>query len=152
MFEVNDMQKLGKLARLGKGAPWVFKLMSHLYTSLAFALKNNTELLEKSSSGFRALVHQIESKKNSGKQSEHQQHINFAMKMASKMVNKHGQKYLVNQTMRSKLTFLADALEPSSGIKFVTPIAHLIPQTPTASVVGDSSLIACGGYSIKLKF
>ena len=74
------------------------------------------------------------------------------MKMASKMVNKHGQKYLVNQTMRIKLTFLPDALEPSSGIKFVTPIAHLIPRTPTASVVGDSSLIACGGYSIKLKF
>ena len=41
-FQVNDMQKLvGKLARLGEGAPWIFKLMSHLYTSLAFALKNN---------------------------------------------------------------------------------------------------------------
>jgi len=56
-FKVNDMQKLvGKLARLGEGAPWIFKLMSHLYTSLAFALKSNTELLEKSSSGFRDLV------------------------------------------------------------------------------------------------
>jgi hypothetical protein len=73
MFEVNDMQKLvRKLVHLGKGAPWVFKLMSHLYTSLAFALKNNTELLEKSSSRFRALVHQIESKIFSGKQSKHQ--------------------------------------------------------------------------------
>ena len=31
-FQVNDMQKLiGKLARLGEGAPWIFKLMSHLY-------------------------------------------------------------------------------------------------------------------------
>jgi hypothetical protein len=56
-FKVNDMQKLvGKLARLGEGAPWIFKLMSHCYTSLAFALKSNTELLEKSSSGFRDLV------------------------------------------------------------------------------------------------
>ncbi len=65
MFKVNDMQKLmGKSARLGEGAPWIFKLMTHLYTSLAFALKNNTELLEKSSSGFRTLVHQIETKKN----------------------------------------------------------------------------------------
>ncbi len=37
-FKVNNMQKLvGKLARLGEGAPWIFKLMSHLYTSLAFA-------------------------------------------------------------------------------------------------------------------
>ncbi len=67
-FKVNDMQKLvGKLARLGEGAPWVVKLMSHLYTSLVFALKSNTELLEKSSSGFRDLVKQITTKTFSGK-------------------------------------------------------------------------------------
>jgi hypothetical protein len=30
-FKVGDMQKLvRKQARLGKGAPWIFKLMSHL--------------------------------------------------------------------------------------------------------------------------
>jgi hypothetical protein len=62
-FKVNDMQKLvRKLARLGEGAPWISKLMSYLYTSLAFALKSNTELLEKSSSGFRDLVKQITTK------------------------------------------------------------------------------------------
>ena len=72
-FKVNDMQKLvGKLARLGEGAPWIFKLMSHLYTSLAFALKSNTELLEKSSSGFRDLVKQITTKTFTGKISDHQ--------------------------------------------------------------------------------
>jgi hypothetical protein len=42
MFKVGDMQKLvGKLARLGKGAPWIFKLMPHVYMSLAYALKSN---------------------------------------------------------------------------------------------------------------
>ena len=72
-FQVNNMQKLvGKLARLGEGAPWIFKLMSHLYTSLAFALKSNAELLEKSSSGFRDLVKQITTKSFSGKISDHQ--------------------------------------------------------------------------------
>ncbi len=41
-FNVGDMQKLvGKLAKLGEGAPWIFKLMSYLYTSLVYALKNN---------------------------------------------------------------------------------------------------------------
>jgi hypothetical protein len=66
------MQKLvGKLARLEEGAPWVFKLMSHLYTSLAFALKSNTELLEESSKGFRDLINQIRTKTFSGKQSDH---------------------------------------------------------------------------------
>jgi hypothetical protein len=32
-FEVGDMQKLvGKLARLGEAVPWIYKLMTHLYT------------------------------------------------------------------------------------------------------------------------
>jgi hypothetical protein len=46
IFKVADIQKLvGKLARLGEGAPWIYKIMSHIYTSLAFALKQNKELL-----------------------------------------------------------------------------------------------------------
>jgi hypothetical protein len=62
------MQKLvGKLARLGKGAPWIYKLMSHLYTSLVFALKSNAKLLKKSSSGFRGFIKRIATKNFSGK-------------------------------------------------------------------------------------
>jgi hypothetical protein len=95
------MQKLvEKLARLGEGAPWIFKLMSHLYTSLAYALKSNTELLTKSSSRFRDLVKQILTKNFTGKFSDHQRHIKFATKMAAQMVNKNNHMYLVNKTMR----------------------------------------------------
>jgi hypothetical protein len=54
--------------------------------------------------------------------------------------------------MRDKSNFLSEALEPDSGIVFKTPIAHLIPRMPTASIVGNSLLIACGGYLITLKF
>ena len=116
------MQKLvGKLARLGEGAPWILKLMSHLYTSLAFALKNNAKVLEKSLSGFRDLVKQITMKSFSGKISDHQRHIKFAMKKAAKMVNRNHASYLVNRTMQDKLNFLSDALKPDSGIKFKTP-------------------------------
>jgi hypothetical protein len=74
------------------------------------------------------------------------------MKMAAKMINKHGNLYLVIQTMRSELNFLSDALPPNSGIKFETPIAHLIPRVPTALIIGNSLLVACGDYSITLKF
>jgi hypothetical protein len=46
IFKVTDIKKLvGKMARLGEGVPWIFKLMSHIYTSLAFALKQNKALL-----------------------------------------------------------------------------------------------------------
>jgi hypothetical protein len=126
--------------------------MSHLYTSLVFALKSNTEVLQKSSSGFRDLVKQITNKTFSGKILDHQRHINYAMKQAAKMVNKHGPQYLVNATMQDELNFIKKALSPGSGIKFEIAIGHLIPRTLTASIVGDSSLLSCGGYSIKLKF
>ncbi len=152
-FKVNNMQKLvGKLARLGEGAPWIFKLMSHLYTSLAYALKSNTKLLEKSSSGFRDLIKQILTKNYSGRISDHQCHINFAMKKAAKMVNKNNHNYLLNRTMQDETKFIAHALKPDSGIKFETPIVHLIPGTPTASIVNNSLLLAWGRYSITLKF
>jgi hypothetical protein len=58
--------------------------------------KNNAELLEKSSSKFRSLVKQIETRNFTGKQSDHQRHLKYAMKMAAKMINKHGNCYLVN--------------------------------------------------------
>ena len=116
--------------------------MSHLYTSLAFALKTNTELLQESSSGFRELVNQITTKNFSGEQSDHQHHIKFAMKKAAKMITRHNHNYLVNRTMRDELNLLSSALSPESGIKFETPIAHLILRIPTASIIGDSSLVA----------
>ncbi len=138
-FKVNNMQKLvEKLARLGEGAEWILKLMLHLYTSLAYALKSNTKLLEKSSSGFRDLIKQILTKNYSGKIFDH--------------LNRNNHNYLVNRTMWDELNFIAHALNPDSGIKFDTPITHLIPRTPTASIVGNSLLLACGGYSITLKF
>ncbi len=74
------------------------------------------------------------------------------MKQAAKMINKHNHQYLVNTTMQDKLIFIKRALSPKSGIKFETAIGHLIPCTPTASIIGDSSLLACRGYSITLKF
>jgi hypothetical protein len=152
-FRVNDMQKLlGKLARLGKGTPLIFKLMSHLCTSLAYSLKNDKQLLEECSSEFKDLVKQIERKSFICKLSNLQRHINFAMKHAARKVNRHYQLYPVNQTMREELSFIASALNPDSGIKFETSITHLIPKTPTASIIGDSSLFTCGGYLVTLNF
>jgi hypothetical protein len=60
IFKVADIQKLvGKMAHLGKGTPWIFKLLSHVYTSSAFALKQNKALLLACSPKFRELVDRI---------------------------------------------------------------------------------------------
>ena len=54
-FRVSELQKLiGKLRRIGEGASWIYKLMSHLYTSLAFvSLRSDDAFLQESSSEFR---------------------------------------------------------------------------------------------------
>ena len=87
IFKVRDIHKLvGKVARLGEGAPWIYKIMSHVYTSLAYALKQNKLLLKECSPKFRDIVSRIERKQFSGNHREFAKELNFALKMASKMV------------------------------------------------------------------
>jgi hypothetical protein len=52
-FKVSEAQKLsGKLACLREGAYWVFHLLSHLYSLIAYALSKNRRLLTESSCKF----------------------------------------------------------------------------------------------------
>jgi hypothetical protein len=49
--------------------------------------------------------------------------------------------------MRYKIEFFCNKIKPDSGIKWETPIAHLIPQPPFVTTIGDSSLEGTGGFS-----
>ena len=60
--------------------------------------------------------------------------------------------YRVNKTMKEEINFLLKTLDTEENINIETPIAHMIPRTPTASLFGGSSLTGCGGYSLDLKF
>jgi hypothetical protein len=68
------------------------------------------------------------------------------------MVKKHPQLYLINHTMQEEMDFISQSLLQDLDIKFETPIAHLIPRTPTESIVGNSSILSYGGYSVTLGF
>jgi hypothetical protein len=125
--------------------------MSHIYTSFAFALKQNKELLLACSPKFSEIVGYIERKQFSGNQSEFAKDLNFALKTAAIMVNHFKQVYVINETMQAEIDFIHQALREDAGISFKVPIAFIIPRTPTASLFGDSSLRACGGYSTALQ-
>ena len=125
--------------------------MSHIYTSLAFALKQNKELLLVSSPKFCEIVGNIQRGNFFGSYSEIARELNFALKTAAKMVNNHKQYYLINETMRAEIEFIRQALRENSWAKFEVPIAFIIPRTPSAFLFGDSSLRACGGYSTTLQ-
>jgi hypothetical protein len=54
--------------------------------------------------------------------------------------------------MRCEIEFFCNKLKPDSGIKWETPIAHLILQTPFATTIRDSLLEGAGGFSITWGF
>jgi hypothetical protein len=54
--------------------------------------------------------------------------------------------------MGYEIEFFCIKIKPNSGIELETPIAHLIPQTPYATTIGDSLLEGAGGFSTTLEF
>ncbi len=74
------------------------------------------------------------------------------MKRAAKLTHHASYQYNISRTMRYEIEFFCDKLKPDSGIKWEMPIAHLIPQTPFATTIGDSLLEGAGGFSVTLGF
>jgi hypothetical protein len=124
---VSEAQKLtGKLTCLAKGANWVFYLLSHLYSSIAYALSKNKRLLTKSSAEFRNIVLAIQTNAFVTPCKDLARHISFAMKHAAKLTHHASYHYNINRTMHYKIEFFCNNLKPDSDIKWETPIAHLI--------------------------
>jgi hypothetical protein len=140
-FKVSEAQKLtGKLAHLAEGASWVFDLLSHLYLSIAYALSKDKRLMTDSSAEFRDIVLAIRTGAFVTPCKDLTRHTSFAMKRAEKLTHHASYQYSINKTMHYKIKFFCDKLKPNSGIKSEMPIAHLIPQMPFATTIGDSLL------------
>jgi len=154
-FTAKDAQKLvGKLARLAKGARWVFHILSHMYDQIAVALAANKRFLAASSKEFRQLVSMITRNQNGhGQIARNTARItSFALKRAAQLVHRSRQRYLITAEMRDDLEFFRHALRSDSGIPWSAPLAHIVKRTPFANLFGDSSLGAAGGYSISLSY
>ncbi len=155
-FTAREAQELvGKIARLAKGARWVFHILSHMYDQIALALSSNKKLLHSSSAEFRALTAMI---KNGSTNRVHPTSratarlTNWALKRAAQMVHRSKYHYPITEEMRSDIELFRHLLQPHSGVRWMTPIAHVIERNPFAHLFGDSSLQAAGGFSVGLKF
>ena len=127
-FKVSEAQKLtGKLARLAEGANWVFHLLSHLYTSIAYALAENKRLLMESLQEFCDIVLLIQTGAFFTSCKDLARHTSFTMKQAAQLTHRASYQYNINRTMRAEIEFFPDKLKPNSGIEWEMPIAHLIP-------------------------
>jgi hypothetical protein len=103
---VSEAQKLtGKLARLAKGANWVFHLLSHLYMPMAYALSENKRLLTESSAEFQDIVLAIPTNAFVTPCKDLAWHTSFAMKHAAKLTHHASYQYNINKTMHYEIKF-----------------------------------------------
>ncbi len=71
------------------------------------------------------------------------------------MMHHASYQYNINKTMHHEIDCFRDKLKLDLSIDWETPIVHLIPRTPFATMVGDSislDLDGAGGFSIALRF
>jgi hypothetical protein len=117
-FKVSEAQKLtGKLACLAEGANWVFHLLSHLYSSIAYALSKNKRLLTELSAEFHDIVLAIRIGDFVTPCKDPARHTPFAMKRAAKLTHHVSYQYNINKSMHYEIKFFRNKLKPDSGIK-----------------------------------
>lgn len=154
-FTAHDMQVLiGKLARLAKGARWVFHILSHAYDQIALALASNYKMLRRHSPQFKALISCIKNEQM-GKSKLSQDAgriISFALKKASQLVHRSRSTYVISDLLREDIEFFRQALREDSDIPWSSPLAHVVLRTPLGTPFGDACLTGCGGYCTELKF
>ncbi len=124
---INVVSKYWKLARLAEGANGVFHQLSHLYLSIAYTLSKNKRLLTESSAEFCDIILAIQANAFVSPCKDLTQHTSFAMKRVAKLTHHASCQYDIYKTMHYKIEFFCNKLKPDSGIKWETPIAHLIP-------------------------
>ena len=100
-FNICQAQKVtDKLARLAEGAYWVYHLMSHMYTSVAFALSQSKDLLLNSSSEYKQLLLNIQTWSfKTAHARDQDKHVRFAMKQAARQVPHSNQVFFINEIM-----------------------------------------------------
>jgi hypothetical protein len=155
-FNSFGLQKIvtlaGKLARLGEGAPWVYHLMTHIYASIAHALRMNEKFLLSEDAPYKLLIRSIRDLRVLPRVQQDIQHMNFFIKKAAKRKFKSTMKFSANFSLREEIDLLRAWLSPLSGISWSSPIAHLIKRDPYATSAGDACLYAGGGFCLKLRF
>jgi hypothetical protein len=148
-FYLKEIETLaGQLQHIANTAKWLKHLMSHVYTSVAAALKGNKAFLVITNKHFRE---QLKIAKMQLVDDTSEMEASFAQAETSRQVHNLKRLYRINQTLREELDIIRRALA-ADWVSKATPIAHLIPDEPDDEAHGDSSLDAAGGWSTSMGF
>jgi hypothetical protein len=124
--------------------------MSHLYSSLAFALCENRAFLVSTSKRFRVLVKKIKQSKTHCVTADERE-INFALSQSAKKVHSCPATYRIPPSLRAELQYIGDILA-DTDIPLHTPIAVMVPRNYEYAMWADSCKQSGGGWSTDMKF
>ena len=117
-FTLHKLVRLAeKCARLGQGAIWVFHLLTHMYSSMSYAIKKNGEHLCANNASFRQMMKKMKSLHALTVQTKLDvDHLNFYVKKTAQKTLKYNETYFIVHTLRAELELLRNWLQPDSGI------------------------------------
>ena len=153
-FTVPQIEKLiGKLGRIGQAFRPIYHLMPHLYSSVAYALRDNKSFLVSTSAAFRKL---IKTAKRSHLQADNItkqdiKEINFAVGQASRRQHRCDKRYKMPISLRRELALILRLLKDKT-ILLCTPFAHIVPREENFETACDSCKEGGGGWSTDLTF
>ena len=103
LFSVPEIEKLiGKIGRIGQAFRPIYHLMPHLYSSAAYALRDNKSFLVSTSAAFRKLIK--EAKRDAREATEQDiKQINFAVGQLSRRQHRLKREYILPVSLRNEL-------------------------------------------------
>jgi len=141
---------VGKLGCIAQAYHPYYFFMSHLYSSLAFALRKNRAFIINTSKRFRALIKKM-------KQDEihcvaaDEREINFALSQSAKNVHSCPTKFRTPPLLQEELKYIRGILA-NTNISLHTPIAIIVPRDYENVMWVESCEQSGGGWSTNMKF
>jgi hypothetical protein len=150
-FMVKELKLLvGKLGHIAQAYRPFYFLMSHLYSSLAFVLRENQAFLVNTSKHFRTLVKRTKQDKTHCAAADERE-INFALSQSKRKVHSCPAKYRIPPLLKSEIEYICCILANAS-ISLHTPIAAIVPRDYEYAMWVDSCKQSGGGWSTDLAF
>ena len=115
---------IGKIGRIGQAFRPIYHLMPHMYSSVAYALRENTAFLMTTSRKFRGLMKTAKAH-NSSPLAEDERVINFAIGQVARKTHKCKQDYIMPASPKQEIAFVKQILA-DPNICLSTPIAHIV--------------------------
>ena len=151
-FTLHELELLvGKLGRIAQVFRPLYYLMSHLYASVAYALRENRAFLMSSNKEFREMMKRAKSLPTASESSEDIRLVNYALSQTAKKLHDCKQRYRISPSMREELVFLRAFLLDDS-YELCTPVAHIVTRDFSLEAAADSCKFSGGGYSSDLSF